>query len=287
MSNQPGEEAEKPGYSSEEERIRQLVQDEVNRAVGSNASSLNLLLFGLTLFPVGAMLFGIWLLRRSMSSMVANEVKEKLDRELRAQLPAEIIGTLEGQENPSNAAVAALPGQAATADNTEHLNELISMAMATQKLINDTRLTLEESMKFQDAIQQPFEDVLGVYLKQASELFREGQFQESIALYDRALQANPELELAWLERGMAFTKLQKYEDAIASFNKALQLNSNSPDPWYEKARCYALKNDPDLAVDNLKQAINRDTSKRETAKKDPDFQAIRGDEMVESLLSGL
>lgn len=274
--------------SSEQEQIRQLVQDEVNRAVGRNASSLNWLLFAMTLFPIGATIFGIWLLRRNMANMVAERVKEEIGGELKAQLQAEIVGSLEGQENPrSNTALAALPAQAPKPDNTEHLNELISMAMATQKLINETRSTLEESMKFQNAIQQPFEDVFGVYLKQASELFREGQYQQSLELYDRALQSNPELDLAWLEKGMALTKLQKYEDAIASFNKALQINSDSAAPWYEKARCYALKDDPDLAVDNLKQAINRDASKREAAKADPDFQAIRGDEMLESLLSGL
>ena len=287
MSDRSGEGVESPS-SSEQEQIRQLVQDEVNRAFGRNASSLNWLLFGMTLFPIGATIFGIWLLRRNMANMVAERVKEEMGGELKAQIQAEIVGSLEGQENPSsNTALAALPAQAPKPDNTEHLNELISMAMATQKLINETRSTLEESMKFQDAIQQPFEDVFGVYLKQASELFREGQYQESIELYDRALQSNPELDLAWLERGMALTKLQKYEDAIASFNKALQINSDSAAPWYEKARCYALKDDPDLAVDNLKQAINRDASKRETAKADPDFQAIRGDEMLESLLSGL
>ncbi|NER35020.1 MAG: tetratricopeptide repeat protein [Oscillatoria sp. SIO1A7] len=274
--------------SSEQEQIRQVVQDEVNRAFGRNASSLNWLLFAMTLFPIGATIFGIWLLRRNMANMVAERVKEEIGGELKAQIQAEIVGSLEGQENlSSNTALAALPAQAPKPDNTEHLNELISMAMATQKLINETRSTLEESMKFQDAIQQPFEDVLGVYLKQASELFREGQYGESIELCDRALQSNPELDLAWLERGMALTKLQKYEDAIASFNKALQINSDSAAPWYEKARCYALKNDPDLAVDNLKQAINRDASKREAAKADTDFQAIRGDEMLESLLSGL
>ncbi|MEC5029376.1 MAG: hypothetical protein SAL07_05635, partial [Oscillatoria sp. PMC 1051.18] len=55
--------------------------------------------------------------------------------------------------------------------------------------------------------------------------------------------------------------------------------------WYNKAGYYASQTKVDLAIENLKQAINLNPDEcRERAKTDPDFDKIREDDRFQELL---
>lgn len=261
-------------------QLQEQIQAEVDRAFTRAMSPLNTLLIALTLFPIAATVFGIWLLRRSIGDRIVHEVKEQIGQELKAEIEAELIG---GGDRPSESALAPmLPNPAE--DKNAQLNELISMALATQNLLAEARNTLEESMKMQNKVGEPFREVFGLYLKQGFELFHEGKYQQSLEMYERATQVDPDCYDAWLGRGVALTELQQYDEAISSYNKAIRVHAEQSDPWYGKARCYALKNDVDMVVDNLKRAIALNPQIRDLIQTNPDFDCVRETEAFDNLV---
>ena len=146
------------------------------------------------------------------------------------------------------------------------------------------------------------------------------QFPDAIACYDQAIQAKPNYADAWNNRGVAFSKMQEYEQAVISYNQALQIKNDYTDAWnnrgvalsklekyeaaidsydnaakirpdfyriwYNKARCYALQGQTDLAMENLKRALNLNPNLcKQLAKTEPDFEKIREYEAFKYLIS--
>ncbi|MEB3827140.1 tetratricopeptide repeat protein [Phormidium sp. CCY1219] len=255
--------------------VQQQIQSEVDRAF----SRLSVLLIALVVFPVGAALV-IWLFRKSVANQVMQEVKAQLGKEVPPSVPPQTGGGLV----KSDAADGMPPTLPEKKDSTAQLNELISMALATQNLIAEARSTLEDSMQMQDKMEEPFNEIFGIYVKQGNELFREGKYEESIEIYEKATEINPECYEAFLGQGVAFTKLDRYDEAIAAYNKAIRVNSDKADAWYGKARCYAFKEDLDLVIDNLKQAINLNPEIREMAQHESDFNQLRETEEFDQLM---
>ena len=260
--------------------IQQQIQAEVDRAFMRTVSPLAAAIAGLVVLPVAATLAGIWLLKKSVANQVASEVREHLGQTVPSQLPVSQPGgsLVKSEKSGMPLALSEEPR------NTAKLNELISMALATQNLISEARTTLEESMKMQDRMEEPFQEIFGIYVKQGNELFREGKYENAVEMYDKATEINPECYEAFLGQGVAYTRLERYDEAIAAYNKAIRTSSDKADAWYGKARCYALKSDTDMAVDNLRQAISLNPDIREMAQHESDFNSVRETELFDTLM---
>ncbi len=297
-SPQPGPKVSDPPLSSEaveaeteatgtteKQQLENLIQTEVNQALGRR-NSFFYALFGAISIMLGGTWVFLWFLRQNLTKIVIGELQQKISDQLKteigeqikAEISAEFVETLAQQKN--NSALAIAQPQPKSIDNSTQINELISMAVATNNLLQETRRALEESRRLHERISQPIQEIFGIYFKQATELLQQGQYEEAIEMYDKTLQANPDFYEAWLGRGIAFARLQQYETAIGCYNKALQLNSDQPEPWYEKARCYAIKQDIDLVIDNLQRAIKANPNMREIARQDPDFEIILEHEIL-------
>lgn len=271
--------------TTEEQRLENLIQTQVDRALGRR-NSFFYALFGAILIMLGGTWVFLWLLRQNLTKIVIGELQQKISGQLKAEIgeqikaeiSAEFVETLAQQKN--NSALAIAQPQPKSIDNSTQINELISMAVATNNLLQETRSALEESRKLHDRINQPIQEIFGIYFKQATELLQQGEYEEAIEMYDKTLQTNPDFYEAWLGRGIAFARLKQYETAIGCYNKALQLNSDHPEPWYEKARCYAIKQDVDLVIDNLQRAIKANPNMRKIALQDPDFEIIFDHEIL-------
>ncbi|MEH2325846.1 MAG: serine/threonine-protein kinase [Nostoc sp.] len=57
-------------------------------------------------------------------------------------------------------------------------------------------------------------------------------YEKGIAVYDKAIQINPNYYQAWYHRGIALRQLKKFEEAIASFNQTTKINPNFYEAWY-------------------------------------------------------
>lgn len=260
--------------------VQQQIQAEVDRAFMRTMSPLAAAIAGLVVLPVAATLGGIWLLRKSVANQVASEVREQLGQTPPPQLPASQKGGSLVKSEEKGMPLA-LPEES---PDVAHLNNLIDMVVKTQDLISETRTTLEESMKMQERMEEPFQEIFGIYVTQGNELFREGRYENAVEMYDKATELNPECYEAFLGQGVAYTRLQRYDEAIAAYNKAIRTSSEKADAWYGKARCYALKSDTDMAVDNLRQAISLNPDIREMAQHESDFNSVRETEVFDTLM---
>jgi tetratricopeptide (TPR) repeat protein len=58
------------------------------------------------------------------------------------------------------------------------------------------------------------------------DLVNQKKFEEGIALYSKAIKQKPKVQLAYYNRGIAYSEIKEYTKAIADFDKVLQLKSN-------------------------------------------------------------
>lgn len=71
---------------------------------------------------------------------------------------------------------------------------------------------------------------------------------------------------------------------IADYNRAIQLQPDLAVAYYNKARAYSLQRDIKAASENLKQAIVLGAGFRNMAKTDADFDNIRQDKQFQALV---
>lgn len=69
---------------------------------------------------------------------------------------------------------------------------------------------------------------------QGQMLLRQAQAHDALALFERALGANPGNHAAWLWRAMALTDLGRFDEALASYDRALALEPESAGVWNNK-----------------------------------------------------
>ncbi len=158
-----------------------------------------------------------------------------------------------------------------------------------------------------------------VRFEQGQTFSKSGQYERAIAAYDQAIKHKPDYYEAWINRGITLNKLQRYTEALESYNraiklqpdnidywyykgynlckiqryqealtcfdKAIQFNPKNTFAWYNKACCYAEQNKVNLAMENLKQAINLDSHKvKKWARTDSSFDLIRDNPLFKQLI---
>jgi len=67
-------------------------------------------------------------------------------------------------------------------------------------------------------------ETAAIYLNNGNQLLEEGNLQEEIAAFRRAIELNPDLSWSHHNLGEALAKLGQFDEAIASYRRAIQLN---------------------------------------------------------------
>jgi tetratricopeptide (TPR) repeat protein len=75
---------------------------------------------------------------------------------------------------------------------------------------------------------------VNLYLELGSLWFINGDYEEAIASYDKALEIKPDYYEVWGNRGVALNDLGKYEEAIASYDKVLEIKPDKHEVWYNR-----------------------------------------------------
>ena len=65
----------------------------------------------------------------------------------------------------------------------------------------------------------------------ASALVDKGKIEEAIEHYNKAIRLAPEYDIAYNNRGIAYTKLGRYQMAIEDYNKAIHLEPDNADAY--------------------------------------------------------
>src|SRR2546428_2150560 len=89
-----------------------------------------------------------------------------------------------------------------------------------------------------------------------------GRYDEALRAIDTALDINPHNEVAWLNKGNAFTKLGRLVDALRCFNAAIKVNPTYEVAWNNKGNALARLGKFEEALGCYERALEIDAAYR-------------------------
>jgi tetratricopeptide (TPR) repeat protein len=92
------------------------------------------------------------------------------------------------------------------------------------------------------------------YTKRGTMYSKEGNYQEAIKAYDKAIEVNPSYAIAYYNRSVAYTKTGQYERAINDCNKVLQLDPQHANSFYTRGVSYWHLGSKNQAIKDMQEA---------------------------------
>jgi tetratricopeptide (TPR) repeat protein len=89
------------------------------------------------------------------------------------------------------------------------------------------------------------------YVEQGNGYYDEGDYEQAIAAYTRAIELSPDNVDAYYNRGNAYFFLLEYERAIANFDHAIVLNPDQALAYRNRGAVYYLQGEYEQALDDL------------------------------------
>ena len=93
------------------------------------------------------------------------------------------------------------------------------------------------------------------WFHQGIQRFNNGDFQEAIASYDKALAILPDSHEVWYNRANALFKLARTQDAIANYDKALEFKQNKYDAWNNRGNALFKLGSTEEAIASYDKAL--------------------------------
>ncbi|MGB8218241.1 MAG: tetratricopeptide repeat protein [Candidatus Methanoperedens sp.] len=131
-------------------------------------------------------------------------------------------------------------------------------------------------LKSDSAISWHFKGIVLINLK---------RYDEALKTFEKAIELKPDNAISWDRKGDVLIKLGRHYDAIEALEKAVELKPDFAKAWYNSACAYSIKGDKEKALSCLKKAIELDTSNKEDAKKDKDFEKLWDDKDFKKLVA--
>ena len=82
-----------------------------------------------------------------------------------------------------------------------------------------------------------------------------GEYDKAIEHYTEALNLNPQLVTAYLNRGNAYDSKRDYNRAINNFNKVIEMSPDLAEAYNNRGNTYKNKGDYDRAIDDFSKTI--------------------------------
>jgi tetratricopeptide (TPR) repeat protein len=124
-----------------------------------------------------------------------------------------------------------------------------------------------------------------LYTKMAGLRRQQGDMDQAIADYKKALEINPESVQALYGLVMIFSSRLEFSNALEKINIIRKIQPDNPNVYYDTACIYAKMNMPDKSVLWLKQAIDKGFHNISMISNDPDLAIIRNTAYVKGLLN--
>lgn len=96
------------------------------------------------------------------------------------------------------------------------------------------------------------------YLSLGITELREGNIAEAIRNFDESIALNPQTELPYFYKGIAYQSLNKNDEAYENYSKAIEINKNMIDAYYNRGQLI-YKTNPKQAIDDFVAAIALDS----------------------------
>lgn len=94
-------------------------------------------------------------------------------------------------------------------------------------------------------------------LKLANKYLREGQYEESILAFEKAIQIDPKNVDARLGLAKAYVAVGRTDDAITVLEEAMGIDAKRPEPYIELAEIYISRGEYEKAIEILEQGLLR------------------------------
>jgi tetratricopeptide (TPR) repeat protein len=83
-------------------------------------------------------------------------------------------------------------------------------------------------------------------------------WRDSIALWNHALRLDPQLHLAYNNRGTARAAAGDWAGAVEDYNRSISINPDWPKPWYNRGVARATRGDHAGAIEDFSRAVQLD-----------------------------
>jgi tetratricopeptide (TPR) repeat protein len=201
---------------------------------------------------------------------------------------------------PSSTQVGVVPEESVAPEVQQEIEELTSLLTILKVDNPQISFTTNDYLKQGDALflARRYSEAIEYYeraIKAQSDSYiawvnrgralrRLGNYEDALSSYDMGIDIKADYYIAWFGRGNALRNLQRYDEAIYSYEKALELQPDFDLAWYNKARCHALQGEIDFAIEHLHEAINLNPDKYgESSIIISDFDVLRPDERFQKL----
>ncbi len=110
-------------------------------------------------------------------------------------------------------------------------------------------------------------------------------FEKGMKNIDKALAIKSDYGYARFNKALAYEFHGDFQESLAWYDKALEVE-NFAWSYYGKASIYGRKGDVEKTVIELKKAIEKDPGAKEAAKHEVDFDNVRNSKKFQNLISG-
>ncbi len=99
------------------------------------------------------------------------------------------------------------------------------------------------------------------YIKQGEGLYFQGNYDEAVVCFEKAILMNNNLDEAWYWRGNVLIKMQRHEEALACYDQAISIKSDHCEAWYNKANLLAKLQKYEEAIACYERASSGESQK--------------------------
>ena len=93
------------------------------------------------------------------------------------------------------------------------------------------------------------------YLEESKQAVAKEDYRSAINLLNKAIQKDPQLKEAYLQRGLCYENISKKDSAVIDYKAVLDLDPNNTTAWYYTGLCKYSENKLDEAIANYNQAL--------------------------------
>ena len=93
------------------------------------------------------------------------------------------------------------------------------------------------------------------WVEKGNAFFYQSKYNGAIKTYDKAIEIDPRLEVAWNNKGQALRAIGKYDEAIKAFDKAIEINPQDADAWHNKGNALLSLRKYEEAIKAFDKAI--------------------------------
>jgi tetratricopeptide (TPR) repeat protein len=86
-------------------------------------------------------------------------------------------------------------------------------------------------------------------------LYNAGAYEQAIAEFTKAIELDPNLAIAYYNRGLAYLKLEQYNQSLADFNKTIELKPDMGEAWSAKGVVLEKLGNYEGALDAYNKAL--------------------------------